>query len=62
MTAQPTELKVDFVETIAEASKPKNINGVGVNFLKWCWVWDLHNLSKAPDEMAAILNKSYPHG
>jgi len=36
LTAQPTELKVDFVETIAEASKPKNINGVGVNFLKWC--------------------------
>ena len=62
LTAQPTELKVDFVETIAEASKPKNINGVGVNFLKWCGVWDLQNLSKAPDEMAAILNKSYPHG
>ena len=62
LTAQPTELKVDLVETIAEASKPKNINGVGVNFLKWCGVWDLQNLSKAPDEMAAILNKSYPHG
>lgn len=62
LTAQPTELKVDFVETIAEASKPKNINGVGVNFLKWCGIWDLQNLSKAPDEMAAILNKSYPHG
>ena len=62
LTAQPTELKVDFVETIAEASKPKNINGVGVNFLKWCGVWDLQNLSKAPYEMAAILNKSYPHG
>jgi 5'-3' exonuclease len=62
LTAQPTELKVDFVETIAEASKPKNIKGVGVNFLKWCGVWDLQNLSKAPDEMAAILNKSYPHG
>tara|TARA_Y100000389_G_scaffold204656_1_gene258636 strand:- start:1221 stop:2222 length:1002 start_codon:yes stop_codon:yes gene_type:complete len=62
LTAQPTELKVDFVETIAEASKPKNINGVGINFLKWCGIWDLQNLSKAPDEMAAILNKSYPHG
>ena len=61
LTAQPTELKVDFVETIAEASKPKNINGVGVNFLKWCGVWDLQNLSKAPDEMAAILNRAYPH-
>tara|TARA_A200000159_G_scaffold65923_1_gene60991 strand:+ start:5959 stop:6960 length:1002 start_codon:yes stop_codon:yes gene_type:complete len=62
LTAQPTELKVDFVETIAEASKPKNINGVGMHFLKWCGIWDLQNLSKAPDEMAAILNKSYPHG
>ena len=29
-------------------------------FLKWCGEWDLQNLSKAPDEMAAILNKAYP--
>tara|TARA_B100000886_G_C20402036_1_gene483019 strand:+ start:270 stop:1271 length:1002 start_codon:yes stop_codon:yes gene_type:complete len=59
--AQPVELKVDFVETIATASKPKTIPGVGINFLKWCGEWDLQNLSKAPDEMASILNKAYPH-
>ena len=62
LTAQPEELKVSFIETIAEASKPKNIQGVGINFLKWCGAWDLQNLAKAPDEMAAILNKGYPHG
>ena len=62
LTAQPEELKVQFIETIAEASKPKNIQGVGINFLKWCGTWDLQNLAKAPDEMAAILNKGYPHG
>ena len=61
LTAQPEELKVSFIETIAEASKPKNIQGVGINFLKWCGTWDLQNLAKAPDEMAAILNKGYPH-
>jgi 5'-3' exonuclease len=59
--AQPTELKVDFVQTIADASKPKKVPGVGINFLKWCGEWDLQNLSKAPDEMAAILNRAYPH-
>ena len=41
--------------------KPKSVPGVGINFLKWCGEWDLQNLSKAPDEMAAILNKAYPH-
>jgi 5'-3' exonuclease len=61
LTAQPTELKVDFVQTIADASQPKNVAGVGIKFLKWCGEWDLQNLSKAPDEMAAILNKAYPH-
>ena len=61
LTAQPEELKVAFIETIAEASKPKRVNGVGINFLKWCGAWDLQNLAKAPDEMAAILNKAYPH-
>jgi 5'-3' exonuclease len=62
LTAQPQELKVSFIETIADASKPKHVNGVGINFLKWCGAWDLQNLAKAPDEMAAILNKGYPHG
>lgn len=61
LTEQPTDLKVKFIETIAEESKPKSVNGVGLNFLKWCGVWDLQNLAKAPDEMAAILNKAYPH-
>lgn len=61
LTAQPTELKVDFVQTIADASQPKKVAGVGINFLKWCGEWDLQNLSKAPDEMASILNKAYPH-
>ena len=59
--AQPVELKVEFVQTIADASKPKTVAGVGINFLKWCGEWDLQNLSKAPDEMASILNKAYPH-
>lgn len=61
LTEQPTDLKVKFIETIAEESTPKRVNGVGLNFLRWCGVWDLQNLAKAPDEMAAILNKAYPH-
>ena len=61
LTEQPHELKVKFIETIAERSKPKDKKGVGINFLRWCGEWDLQNLAKTPDEMAAILNKGYPH-
>jgi hypothetical protein len=61
LTAQPDEKKLAFIAAIAEASEPKKIAGVGINFLKWCGQWDLQNLAKSPDEMAHILNKSYPH-
>ena len=61
LTAQPYDLKVKFIETIAEKSKPKSVKGVGIHFLKWCGLWDLQNLAKYPDEMVAILAKPYPH-
>ncbi len=60
LTAQPYDLMVKFVETIAENSVAKTKTGVGMQFLKFCGIHDLQNLAKAPDEMAAILNKSYP--
>ena len=60
LTAQPYDLMVKFVETIAENSVVKTKTGVGMQFLKFCGIHDLQNLAKAPDEMAAILNKSYP--
>ena len=60
LTAQPHELKVKFIETIAENSIPKTNAGVGMQFLKFCGIHDLQNLAKSPDELAAILNKSYP--
>ena len=61
LTAQPYDLKVSFIETIAERSVPKNVKGVGVNFLKFCGLWDLQRLADAPDELAHILGKPYPH-
>ena len=60
LTAQPMDLKVKFVETIAENSIPKSKTGVGMNFLKFCGIHDLHNLAKSPDELASILNQPYP--
>ena len=60
LSAQPYDLMVKFVETIAENSVVKTKSGVGMQFLKFCGIHDLQNLAKAPDEMAAILNKSYP--
>ena len=62
LTAQPLELKVKFVETIAENSVQKTKTGVGMNFLKFCGIHNLQNLAKSPDEIATILNKSYPNG
>jgi 5'-3' exonuclease len=61
LTAQPMDLKVKFVETIAENSVRKTNTGVGLNFLKFCGIHDLQNLAKSPDEIATILNKSYPY-
>ena len=60
LTAQPMDLKVKFVETIAENSIPKSKTGVGMNFLKFCGIHDLQNLAKSPDEIASILNNPYP--
>jgi len=60
LTAQPMDLKVKFVETIAERSVPKSNVGVGMNFLKFCGIHDLQNLAKSPDELASILNQPYP--
>jgi 5'-3' exonuclease len=61
LTAQPLDLKIKFVETIAENSVRKTKTGVGMNFLKFCGIHDLQNLAKSPDEIATILNKSYPY-
>lgn len=61
LTAQPYDLKVKFIEAIADASVHKNVKGVGIHFLRWCGHWDLQNLAKTPDEMVNILNKGYPH-
>lgn len=60
LTAQPENLKSEFIQTIRENSKPKEVSGVGIHFLKWCGVWDLQNLAKTPDEMVRILGKAYP--
>jgi len=60
LTAQPHDLKVKFIETIAENSIPKTNAGVGMNFLKFCGIHDLQNLAKSPDELAKILNNPYP--
>lgn len=62
LTAQPEELKKEFVEVIQERSKPKEVSGVGMHFLKWCGLWDLQNLAKTPDEMVRILGKAFPNG
>jgi 5'-3' exonuclease len=62
LTAQPEELKKEFVEVIQELSKPKEVSGVGMHFLKWCGLWDLQNLAKTPDEMVRILGKAFPNG
>jgi 5'-3' exonuclease len=60
LTAQPYDLMVKFVETIAENSVVKTKTGVGMNFLKFCGIHDLQNLAKSPDEIASILNNPYP--
>jgi len=60
LTEQPEDLKAEFIQTIRENSKPKEVSGVGIHFLKWCGAWDLQNLARTPDEMVRIIGKAYP--
>ena len=59
--AQPVELKVEFVQTIADASKPKSVPCVGINFLNGVVNGTYKIYLKNTNEMASILNKAYPH-
>lgn len=59
---QPKELKEEGIKSILEIlNNKKNINGVGINFLKFTKKHKLERLSKNPDEFCKILNKMFKY-
>lgn len=59
LTEQPDNIKEIGKKCIEEAIARDKISGVGVNFLKFCTIYNLKRLSDSPNEMAKILNKHY---
>ena len=59
LTQQPESIIHSVDETIKEATTSKNVNGVGIHFLKFCGKYELTNISNYPDQYAKWLNKPY---
>jgi 5'-3' exonuclease len=59
LTMQPEDIKEECLIAMAESLAKERITGVGVNFLRFCGLWNLIELAKYPDEIASLLNKSY---
>jgi hypothetical protein len=59
LTQQPKVIKESVDNTIVKTVTSKNINGVGIYFLKFCKKYELVNMSNYPDQYAKWLNKSY---
>lgn len=56
LTAQPDDLKQEFIEVVQAAKEKPPVTSVGIHFLKFCTKWRLDNISKYPDEFANLLN------
>ena len=60
LTAQPDDVKVYIAETIAANSVQKNVNQIGIRFLKFCGKYELKTLSESPQKFSECLSAQYP--
>ena len=60
LTAQPDHIKTIIAGTIADASIPKDVGGVGVKFMKFCGKHDLVKIGDQAQSYAEFLNAPYP--
>ena len=56
---QPDDIKEMLVQSIVDEIIKNKKQGVGINFMKFCSMWNLQNLSRYPDEYALMLNSPY---
>lgn len=59
LTKQPDNIKALGNQAIVKAVQREPVTGVGVNFLKFCSMWDLKKIATYPDDYARILNRRY---
>ena len=57
---QPDDVKEIIKETIKINSVPKNVDQVGMRFLKFCGLFDLVKMSEQAQSYAEPLNAKYP--
>jgi len=57
---QPDDIKEIIKETIKTNSVPKNVDQVGMRFLKFCGLFDLVKMSEQAQSYAEPLNAKYP--
>ena len=56
---QPDDIKEMLVQSIVEETVKDKKANIGINFMKFCAMWDLKNISKYPDEYAIMLTTPY---
>lgn len=59
LTAQPDNIKKYLDMTIDEKSVEKDINQIGIRFMKFCGKYNLMRMSERPNDFIAFLNSSY---
>jgi hypothetical protein len=59
LTQQPENVRADVFQQILEAQNTKQIEQVGVRFMKFCNKYDLIKLSQHPTDHAKYLNQAY---
>ncbi len=59
LSKQPDEVRTDVLTEIVRAQNTKNVEQVGVRFMKFCNKYSLEKLAQNPTEHAQYLNKAY---
>jgi 5'-3' exonuclease len=60
LSAQPDNIKMIMVNTIAEGMKPKDIPQIGIKFMKFCGRHELVKIGEQATQYAEFLSAAYP--
>jgi hypothetical protein len=60
LAAQPEDIKIKIVSTIAENAVKRSRPMVGAQFLKFCGKYELNKLSEHSSNYAELLGAEYP--
>jgi hypothetical protein len=60
LTAQPAEIRAMINDTIEANCKPKNVKMVGINFMRFCGLFQLERLSNDAQSISKLFSMPYP--